>query len=164
MPFKAFWRTRIFTVTGLTPSLRFWSNFDPNFPPEYGQNQGPAFFQFSVLLFGFFSGTNGLMVKDQKITVSGSTTFSKFPLLRSSCCNFGPGSFQIHVIPFSIFFFYTSWSFFINFTLIFRCHNQRMERIDWIPRIKTLCWIFWGKNSLTKSNILEGCQTLIFSV
>ena len=102
-------------MTGFTPGLRFWSNFDPNFPPEYGQNQGPAFFQFSVLLFGFFSGTNGLMVKDQKITVSGSTTFSKFPLLRASCCNFGPGSFRIHVIPFSMFFFTLLDHFLLNF-------------------------------------------------
>ena len=34
-----------------------------------------------------------------------------------------------------------------------------MEIINWIPRLKTLCWIFWGKNSLTKSNIIEARQT-----
>ena len=39
-----------------------------------------------------------------------------------------------------------------------------MERINWISRRRTLCWIFWEKNSLTESNILETCQTLILSV
>ena len=36
----------------------------------------------------------------------------------------------------------------------FKCHTQRMERIDWISRCGTLYWIIWKKMSL-KSNILE---------
>ena len=39
MAFKTFWRTRIFTLTGITQTLSFWSNFDPNLPPEDGRNQ-----------------------------------------------------------------------------------------------------------------------------
>ena len=39
MPFKGFRRTQIFTVTRLTQSLSFWSNFDPNLTPYNGQNQ-----------------------------------------------------------------------------------------------------------------------------
>ena len=31
---KKFWRTQIFTETGDTQSLHFWSNFGPFFPPE----------------------------------------------------------------------------------------------------------------------------------
>ena len=38
-----------------------------------------------------------------------------------------------------------------------------MERINWIPRLIALCWIFWGKKLLTKSTVLEACQTLISS-
>ena len=45
--------------------------------------------------------------------------------------------------------------FFTDFPLIFRCHNQRMEKINWIPRLKTLWWISWEKNLLTKSNFIE---------
>ena len=38
MPVKAFWRTQISTVTGLTQSFSFWSKFDPNLPPEDCRN------------------------------------------------------------------------------------------------------------------------------
>ena len=34
--FKAFWGTQTFTVTGLTQSLSFWSNFDTNLPSKDG--------------------------------------------------------------------------------------------------------------------------------
>ena len=38
MPFKAFWNL-IFTETGHTQNLSFWSNFDYSLPPEDGGNQ-----------------------------------------------------------------------------------------------------------------------------
>ena len=76
------------------------------------------------------------------------------PLLRASCCNFGSSSSQTHIISFLVSFLHFL-TFFIDFPLIFRYHNQRMERINWIPRLKTLCWFFWGKTSLTKSNVPE---------
>ena len=43
MPFKAFWKSQIFTETGRIQNLRFLSNFDPNLPPEDGQNQKKLF-------------------------------------------------------------------------------------------------------------------------
>ena len=39
MSFRAFWKTQIFTVTGHTQSLSFWSNFDHSLTPEDGRNQ-----------------------------------------------------------------------------------------------------------------------------
>ena len=39
MPFRAFWKSQIFTETGRTQSLSFCSNFNPNLSPEDGQNQ-----------------------------------------------------------------------------------------------------------------------------
>ena len=43
MPFKAFWKNRIFTEAERTQSLHFWSNFDPNLPPDDGRNQKKLF-------------------------------------------------------------------------------------------------------------------------
>ena len=33
---------------------------------------------------------------------------------------------------------------------VYWCHNQRMEIINWIPRLRILCWIFWGKEIIYK--------------
>ena len=39
MASKAFWENQIFTETGRTRCLSFWSNFDHSLPPEDGGNQ-----------------------------------------------------------------------------------------------------------------------------
>ena len=102
------------------------------------------------------------MVKDQVVAAYVGTTLSKYPLLRASCCSFSCSSFESHIIP-SLVLFLHFLTIFFYFTLILRCHNQRMERINWISRPRTLCWIFWEKSSLTKSNILEAPQIPWFS-
>ena len=86
---------------------------------------------------------------------------SKMPLLRTICCNFGRSSFQTHIIPFLVLFLHFFDLFYWLFTY-FRCHNQKIERINWIPRLKASCWIFWGKKSLTKSNALDAWFEIMF--
>ena len=40
MPFKEFWKAQIFTENFYNiQSVSFWSNFDPNLPPEDGRNK-----------------------------------------------------------------------------------------------------------------------------
>ena len=39
MPFKAFWKSQIFTERRRFQNLSFWSNFDPTLPLEDGQNK-----------------------------------------------------------------------------------------------------------------------------
>ena len=68
-------------------------------------------------------GTNGFMVKDQVVTAKVSTTFSKCPLLRASCSNFGHSSFQTHIIP-SLVSVFTLFDHFFNFALIFSCTTR----------------------------------------
>ena len=53
-------------------------------------------------------------------------------------------SFQTHVFPALVSFFILSDNFF-DFGPIFKCHTQRMEKVNWISRSRTLCWIFWKK-------------------
>ena len=67
-------------------------------------------------------------------------------------------SFQASAFPVLVSFFMLFDKFF-DFGSIFKCHTQRIEKVNWISRSKTLCWIFW-KKSLKKSNIQEACQTL----
>ena len=45
MPIKAFWKCQTFTETRHTQILNFWSNFDPNIPPEDGQNEKSKYIQ-----------------------------------------------------------------------------------------------------------------------
>ena len=112
MPFKAFWRTQIFTVTRLTKVWVFGPTLTLIYPLklakiknnyqviQISQNQRPNSFQFSIkTVINFcaiwaFSGTNGLMVKDQVVTGQVRTAFWKYPLLRASCGNFGRSSFK----------------------------------------------------------------------
>ena len=68
-------------------------------------------------------------------------------------------SFQIRVFPALVSFFILSDNFF-NFGPIFKCHTERMEKVNWTSRSRTLCWFFWKKKSLKKSDIQEACQTL----
>ena len=46
-------------------------------------------------------------------------------------------------------FFILSDNFF-DFGPIFKCHTQRMEKVNWISRSRTLCWIFWKKKIIKK--------------
>ena len=73
------------------------------------------------------------------------------------------------VAHFKLAFFLALVSFFIfsdnffDFGPIFKCHTQKMERINWISRCRTLYWIFCKKNSLKEikysrnSSDLENC-------
>ena len=72
---------------------------------------------------------------------------------------FGRSSFQSCVFPPLVSFLIVSYIFF-DFIPIFKCHTQSMERINWISRFWTLCWIFWKKFIKKKSNIQEAYQTL----
>ena len=44
----------------------------------------------------------------------------------------------------------TFFDHFLDFELIFRCHNQRMEKFNWIFRFRTICSIFWEKKFINK--------------
>ena len=103
----------------------------------------------SFVLFGLFSGTNRLIVKVQVATAEVSTTFSKPSLLRVSCYNFRRNSFQTHVIS-ALVLFFTLFNYCFDFALVFRCHNQRIEKMDLISRRRTLCWIFSKKKNQNK--------------
>ena len=101
------------------------------------------------MLFGLFSGTNRLIVKVQVATAEVSTTFSKPSLLRVSCYNFRRNSFQTHVIS-ALVLFFTLFNYCFDFALVFRCHNQRIEKMDLISTRRTLCWIFSKKKTQNK--------------
>ena len=46
------------------------------------------------------------------------------------------------------------WKILRNYPFVaevtFKCHTQRMERINWFSRCRTLCWVFWKKNHWNK--------------
>ena len=68
--FKNLWKTQIFTEMGDTQSLHFWSNFDPFFPPEDGQNK-------KKMNFGVKSSAIGLSKNCEIKTYLFSTSSEK---------------------------------------------------------------------------------------
>ena len=92
------------------------------------------------------------MVKDKVLIAYTGITFSKCPLLRVSCGNLGRSSFQTHVVSFWVSFFTLLLPFFcfFDFPRIFIWYNQRKKRINWIPRLRILYWIFWEKKIIKK--------------
>ena len=105
---------------------------------EIIQDQGPVSFQFpmktvinfcAIWAFVGYKWTHG---QRSVVAAEVSTTFSNYPLLRASCCNFSGSSLQTHAIS-SLVSLFPRFDPFFYFTLIFRCHNQRMERINGFP-------------------------------
>ena len=52
LSYNRYLQTRIYTTTGRTRNLYFWSNFDPNLPPENGRNK-KTFFEEKIYPSGY---------------------------------------------------------------------------------------------------------------
>ena len=87
------------------------------------------------------------------------------PFIESQLLNFGRSSFQTHMIP-SLVSFYTHFDhfFFLTLHLFSGATTKRWKESTGFPDPKLYAESFEKKISLTKSNILEARQTLIFSV
>ena len=162
MPFKEFWKAQTFTEDFYsTQSLSFWS-YLPQFTPwrwvkskiaiKITQNKGPISFQISMKtiitfcsIWAFF-GNKWTQCQRSRGHILVWHCFFKNSLLGSRCWwnSYGRSSFKTRVFLALVSFFILPDNFF-NLWSIFKCLTQRMERINWISRYRTLSWIFWKK-------------------
>ena len=129
--FRAFWKTQIFTETGDVHKVSvFGLTLTPIYPLKKAeiknsqlaiqiiQNQSPISFQLSMKTI---------------ITFCSIWTFFGYDWVM------GPGPKPLIIVSYLFFFIFLTFSDFFYFGPIFKCPTQRMERINWISRYRTLC-------------------------
>ena len=130
--FKTFWKTLIFTETGRTQSLSFWSNFDPNLPPKikeyiFSMKKKIAItllksFKMKALFpFIFNENYNDFLLYLGFFQVQIKKGYSR--LLRATVGETNP----------------------VTFELFLSATPKGWKKISVISRCRVLCWIFWKK-------------------